>query len=125
MDSVRDAFRYVVANFAEMGDISTSWVFVHSAGSSLMLSMFLKNPHLVDLEEAKTHIKGIAIITFYRICFGLCPTSSTGVQNSLLGSRLASKEILDVFLPMLGLVVGSENELPYISLEPSLCSRRR
>jgi len=124
---VRDAFRYVVANLAEVGDTSRIFFTAHSAGGSLMLSMLLsENPRFVELEEVKTHIRGIAPRgAGYHYDYRVLPKPVWPVFDKFYGSeeltaqlspfgqlKHASKETLDVFPPML--VMRSENEPPYI-----------
>ncbi len=139
VEDVRDAFRYVVANLAEVGDTSRIFFTAHSAGGSLMLSMLLsENPRFVEHEEVKTHIRGIAPRgAGYHYDYHVLPKPVWPVFDKFYGSeeltaqlspfgqlKLASKETLDVFPPML--VMRSENEPPYIIPRPTslLCSRR-
>lgn len=55
VEDIRDAFRYVVANLGEVGDASHVFLTGHSAGGTLLLSMFLsESPRFVEHDEVRT-----------------------------------------------------------------------
>jgi len=127
VEDVRDAFRYVVAKLADVGDTSRVFFAAHSAGGSFVLSMLLsENPRFVELEEVKAHIKGVAPRgAGYHYDYKVLPKVVWPVFDKFYGSedrtaqlspfgqlKVVSKETLDAFPPML--VMRSENEPPHI-----------
>jgi len=58
VEDVRDALDYVVQHLAAVGDTDNIFLYGHSAGASIMTSMFLHEPALVNADVRK-RVKGI------------------------------------------------------------------
>jgi len=127
VEDLRDAFRYVVANFSEVGDTSHIFLTGHSAGGTLLLSLFLsESPRFLELDEVKQHVKGIAPRGPGCAC-DLVPPHLAAVTHNFYGGEEkkvvllplgqlqdASKDTLDTLPPIL--LMHSENEPPYVAV---------
>jgi len=127
VEDLRDAFRYVTANLGGAGDTSRIFLTGHSAGGTLLLSMFLsESPRFVELDEVKQHIKGIAprgagysVDLIPPVLASVCHTFYGGEEKSavllpLAQLKAASQETLNV-LPTI-LMMHSENEHSYVTV---------
>ncbi|KLO08152.1 alpha/beta-hydrolase [Schizopora paradoxa] len=61
VEDINDALAYVVANLGEAGDTDKVFLYGHSAGASIVSSLYLHEPSLLG-EGLRAHVKGIATL---------------------------------------------------------------
>ncbi|KLO18404.1 alpha/beta-hydrolase [Schizopora paradoxa] len=126
VEDLRDAFRYVVANLGDAGDVNRVFLTGHSAGGTLLLSLLLsENPRYLENDEVKVHIKGIAPRGAGCECVSdlFPPTLVSVLHNFYEGQettlsplgllKKASPEHLASLPPIL--IMRSEDEPPYVT----------